>query len=340
MGPLNGATRRALLGSASRFALALLLLLAPRAPAAPRVLEAAVLCFPGLPSISAAEATSAAEAATQMARELLDLDVRIVVRAIVGAEAAFDRHVPPARRLDRTAPPTDQETRKMRAVLEAFLLRTPVRGIDALLPPGTASRWAEQVVERYLARNAALQRALGHDAMTSPRRALHCLGTWDRLMRAGHGWDLLVTNGPVLYAPQDGAALHALLRGGIIGGVTIWNIPSRTHGGAAMVSSYCLDSTEAGVAELRGRPPLAGKERVDALAALMTHELGHLLLKLPDNYRHANCLMHPPLGLAYLEWSRSARPPGCAECRPARRPVQSSSPSSTPSSSSSTPSPR
>ncbi|MBI3894131.1 MAG: hypothetical protein HY303_21645 [Candidatus Wallbacteria bacterium] len=327
------------------FARAVVLLLATLVGAAalaaapPKVVRAVVLEFPDLQKISAEQARASAVRAEQLCERLFGLSVRIEVAAAEDAEAAFDRWVPPGERLDRSGGPTPAEAGKMRQDLEAFLLKTPVEGIDRLLPPGSASKWASLVVDRYLARGRALAKRLGLTEMKSSRRAVAFLGTWDRLMRAKHGWDLLLTNGPVLYSSQDGSALHALLRGGIIGGVTIWNIGARTHGGAAMVSSYCLDSGDPDIASLRGRPALTGADRADTLAALIAHELGHLFLKLPDNYGHPGCLMHPPLGLEYLEWARGARPQGCEDCRRVVAPAQSRS-SSTPSSSSSTASPR
>lgn len=128
------------------------------------------------------------------------------------------------------------------------------------------------------------------------------------------GLDLVVTNVPVLYGHADGTALHALARGGLIGGFAHEDGRRKRAGGTCVATSYPLVSGDPAVRVLGGER-LSNSDVPLGLAALMAHELGHLLLGLGDNYEHRRCLMRPPAGLEFHRWWLGTTPVrSCALC--------------------------
>jgi tetratricopeptide (TPR) repeat protein len=296
----------------------LLLVLALAAGAVARAQEPvrlAILDFAGYPALAVEDGEAVARRASLLFETFFGQQVAVEFVGRYEGLDAFDRFVPARERPDRTGEPARSQVAKLRAGLEQTLKGSRVLGLGALVPDGPVGYRAGEVAERYLARRRALLAELRLAEQPAVLRSLTSLATFERMMRSKAPWDVMLTNMPQLYSPEDGSALHALLRGGLIGGFTIWNNPGKPPGSSMMVTSFTLDSAAAAVTELRGRPPLAPADRTEALVYLVTHELGHMLLRLPDNYDHANCLMRPPLDVNYLDWGRSITAPGCEECR-------------------------
>src|SRR5437588_4993521 len=107
-----------------RLALLGLLLLAADAASAERVLRAAVLNFGEYPAIGEAEARDAAARANRLFEGIFGVAIRIEVEAVSDARKAFDRYVPPGRRLDRSEEPTAAELEKMRKTLGDMIVST------------------------------------------------------------------------------------------------------------------------------------------------------------------------------------------------------------------------
>ena len=275
----------------------------------------AILDFAGHPALTVTDGEAVVRRAGELFEALFGQRVALEFVGRYEGYDAFDRFVPEGERPDRSAEPGRASVAKMRAGLEQSLKGTRVLGLETIVPDGPVGFRAGEIVERYLVRRRELVKDLGLEGQPAARRSLVSLASFDRMMRSRAPWDVMVTNMPQLYSPEDGSALHAVLRGGLIGGFTIWSNPRKPPGSSLMVTSFPLDSTAAPVTELRGRPPLESADRTETLVYLVTHELGHMLLRLPDNYEHSNCLMRPPLDVRYLEWGRAVRAPGCEECR-------------------------
>jgi hypothetical protein len=187
---------------------------------------------------------------------------------------------------------------------------------------------AHEIVRTFQDRAAALLVPGGVvDVLPSRVRGLVTMTPWAAaLKRAGAAPgarggasgavpDVLVTNVPLLYGRKDGSAVHALVRGGLIGGFAAFAKGAGRFGGGAVVTTFPLASAHRVVRGLGGEE-LGGTSLATALAGLIAHELFHLALRLPDNYDHDRCLMRPPAGLDYHRFWFGGRPvAACPTCR-------------------------
>ncbi|MBI4864692.1 MAG: hypothetical protein HY815_31220 [Candidatus Riflebacteria bacterium] len=143
---------------------------------------------------------------------------------------------------------------------------------------------------------------------------LMSMDAWRRVVARQTDADLVVTNVPLLYGHRDGTALHALIRGGLIGGFVSRDVRRRRFGGTSVVTTHPLVSADPIVASLRGER-LATPAVSRTLAALMAHELVHLVFAADDNYSHERCLMRPPSGLDFHRFWLGDRPVlPCCRC--------------------------
>ncbi len=67
------------------------------------------------------------------------------------------------------------------------------------------------------------------------------------------------------------------------------------------------------LAELRQDEHYSEEQIINYSAALLTHELGHLLLHLGHPFGNKNCIMSPTLMLNYRDWYNNFN---AAECAP------------------------
>lgn len=210
--------------------------------------------------------------------------------------------------------------------IESAISGQPAASIRAYLPAGAARSDAGADLAGAVARTfearalLALEgpggAALGLDGATL---GLATMAPWSAAIQRRDTPDLLVTNVPIMYGHHDGAALHALVRGGLIGGFASFARPGPPYGGGAMVTLYPLLSASPAVRRVGGE--VLGPHAVArAAGGLMAHEMSHVMWRLPDNYSHARCLMHPPAGLDYHRyWFVAEAIEPCAECNRSAR---------------------
>ncbi|MBI4861179.1 MAG: hypothetical protein HY815_13115 [Candidatus Riflebacteria bacterium] len=263
---------------------------------------------PRMPGVEPATWEAAKKACETLFLRLFGCPVQLRDLGTVDPVRTFERHGvdPGSPGRDLAAgflPEGEQRARYVKRVADGIKGELPDR-IRLYLPAATRSlksphELAEAIVRVFEERARGVLEA-GRRAATALGRGgrLLTMGAWGEALQRQSAADLIVTNVPVLYSHQDGSSIHALVRGGLIGGFATWSNRSRPHGGAALTTTHPLSSSDPAV-RVAGGEALAPDKLSMALAAVMTHELAHLMFRLGDNYSHPGCVMHPPAGLDY-----------------------------------------
>jgi hypothetical protein len=119
--------------------------------------------------------------------------------------------------------------------------------------------------------------------------------------------DLVFTNSMIAGADAE-MSLTIIARGGVTTGNTNAN-PHNPFGAAAMVGLFPFLSDAP--FWMRERGPIPDAERLDVIATLTMHELGHMLLRRAHPSDHAaNCVHRPPPRLRYYDWHLAIRKDG------------------------------
>ena len=106
---------------------------------------------------------------------------------------------------------------------------------------------------------------------------------------------VVVTNELLLEDELSSAPPHALVRGGLLNGMEQAESPQ------SVVSTFLIYTDIPEIARLRDGP-LSENEKLQALAAVVAHEVGtHFLQGYKDVYDHDACLAYPVSGLEYKE---------------------------------------
>lgn len=252
---------------------------------------------------------------TRLMRDLYNLEVRLEDRGVMEPAAYFkmiavDTSPPKAGLRDQLIAPAPERARFVERVRRS-IQGEPPDTVAGYLPGkrDPAVPLPEAIATVYETRANAVLADLGGFEPA----ALVTMAPWSAAMKLRSAPEVLVTNLPILYGWRDGTALHALVRGGLIGGFATFNGEARFRGGAMVTLAPLVSGTRV-IREVGGpkpAPDAAGR----AAGALMAHELSHLMFRVGDNYTHDACLMHPPPGLDYFRWWYEAKPVrACAPC--------------------------
>lgn len=124
---------------------------------------------------------------------------------------------------------------------------------------------------------------------------------WDSLGYGRLPYDIVVTNQLVASAETYGMDVHSSLRGGITAGTTTYDKMTRFKSYAYVMLYPMLNDTEL-LTTLRADAHYTQGQIVDYTAALLTHEIGHLLLHLGHPFGNDACVMSPTVMLHYRQW--------------------------------------
>ena len=116
--------------------------------------------------------------------------------------------------------------------------------------------------------------------------------------------DIIITN-LLMAGPDTGMPIYVINRGGITSAFVDNNIHNK-YQGAIMFFTYQYLSNGPFFRKYRGKIPR--KDLIPVMAYLMTHELGHLLARLPEYYDLEGSVHVAPRDLNYLKWYRGIRP--------------------------------
>jgi hypothetical protein len=186
---------------------------------------------------------------------------------------------------------------EIQELLQASVLETRAQAITA----------AEEHMRRRLREIRAIPLAGGGTFFDPARPELNSYMHWCALMYEMDDADLVLTNGMIAGADLE-------MEAGIIarGGITTGNTNANRHnafGASAMVGLFPFLSDAPFWLRERGAIPEA--ERLDTIATMVMHELGHLLLRAQHPINHpANCVHMPAPRLRYYDWHRAIRQDG------------------------------
>ena len=124
---------------------------------------------------------------------------------------------------------------------------------------------------------------------------------WDSLGYSDLPYDILITNQLVASAEYYAMDVHSSIRGGITAGTTTYNKNTALNG-YAYIMVYPMLNDSALLTTLRQDETYTEDQIINYSAALLTHELGHLLLHLGHPFGIKSCIMSPTVMLNYRDW--------------------------------------
>jgi hypothetical protein len=133
---------------------------------------------------------------------------------------------------------------------------------------------------------------------------------WDSLGYSALPYDIVITNQLVASAENYGMDVHSCLRGGITAGTTTYNKHSDI-GTYVYIMLYPMLNDSDLLTRLRQDSHYSDQQVVNYSAALLTHELGHMLLHLGHPFARKYCIMSPTTMLDYRDWYDNLDPARC-----------------------------
>jgi len=124
---------------------------------------------------------------------------------------------------------------------------------------------------------------------------------WDSIGYGDMPYDVVITNQLVASAEIYDMSIHSSIRGGITAGTTAYSKQGKL-GGYVYAMVYPMLNDSEMLAELRNDEHYSSDQVTTYAAALLTHELGHLLLHLGHPFGNHSCIMSPTPLLKYREW--------------------------------------
>lgn len=133
---------------------------------------------------------------------------------------------------------------------------------------------------------------------------------WDSLGYGDMPYDVVITNQIVASAETYDMSVHSSIRGGITAGTTTFSKQSQFNAYAYIMVYPMLNDTDM-LVKLRDDMSYTSDQTTTYAAALLAHELGHLLLHLGHPFGNQNCIMSPTPLLKYREWYENLDPAQC-----------------------------
>lgn len=133
---------------------------------------------------------------------------------------------------------------------------------------------------------------------------------WDSIGYGHVPYDVVITNQLVASAETYDMDVHSSLRGGISAGTTSFNQLGRFKA-YSFVTSFPMLNDNSVLSQLREDEHYTDAQITDYVAAILTHELGHLLLHLGHPFGSESCIMSPAPLLKFRSWYDHINPTLC-----------------------------
>ncbi len=127
---------------------------------------------------------------------------------------------------------------------------------------------------------------------------------WDSMGYGDMPYDVVITNQLVASAELYGMDVHSSLRGGITAGTTTYSRLAK-YNSYVYVMLYPMLNDNTLLEKLKGDRQYSAEQITNYAAALLTHEIGHLLLHLGHPFGNDACVMSPTPLLRYRSWYES-----------------------------------
>ncbi|VAW55348.1 hypothetical protein MNBD_GAMMA05-2423 [hydrothermal vent metagenome] len=124
---------------------------------------------------------------------------------------------------------------------------------------------------------------------------------WDSLGYGDLQYDVVLTNQLVASAENYGMDVHSSIRGGLTAGTTTYNKNTQFNSYVYIMVYPMLNNTDL-LTTLRQDESYTEEQIINYSAALLTHELGHMLLHLGHPFGNNHCIMSPTVMLNYRDW--------------------------------------
>jgi hypothetical protein len=133
---------------------------------------------------------------------------------------------------------------------------------------------------------------------------------WDSIGYGELPYDVVITNQLVASAETYAMDVHSCLRGGVSAGTTSYSQSARLRT-YSFVTSFPMLNDNRVLTELRGDEHYSDAQISDYIAAILAHELGHMLLHLGHPFGSESCLMSPTPLLKFRSWYQGLNPELC-----------------------------
>jgi len=199
--------------------------------------------------------------------------------------------------------------RKVEPAIQRVLRAHDLDLIETTFGPQGASQeiYISQIAQKFVKKNQSIYsernregKELRHIPALTRQTAY---AYWDALLFQEKEVDFIITN-TVLAAPDLTMPLYVINRGGITSGF-VENNEYRPYRGAGMLALYPFLSDGPFFVAERGN--LTPEEKLEAIAFLWLHELGHLLLRKQENYTLNGSIHRAAIDLNYKAWVESIK---------------------------------
>jgi hypothetical protein len=134
---------------------------------------------------------------------------------------------------------------------------------------------------------------------------------WDSLGYSDLAYDVIITNQLVASAENYAMDVHSSIRGGITAGTTTYN-KNTAFSSYIYIMVYPMLNDSPLLTTLRQDETYSEDQIINYSAALLAHELGHLLLHLGHPFGNKLCIMSPTVMLNYRDWYDNLDAEQCA----------------------------
>jgi hypothetical protein len=199
----------------------------------------------------------------------------------------------------------DRDARVLEAIRSA-LAKQPAERIAKYLGRHNTPEAATQFFLRRLGEIYAETDFSGKPLLSSQNaheEVLFSYGHWSSILQSEREADFILTNTGIIGA-DTGMPLYVIARGGVTSAF-VENNAYRPYQGVGVIGLYPFLSDGPVFRAERGE--LTVEQKLETIAWIWVHELGHLLMKKDENYAFENSVHRAAPDLRYYEWVKRVR---------------------------------
>lgn len=199
----------------------------------------------------------------------------------------------------------DRDARVLEAIKPA-LAKHPAERVKQYLGEHARAEAAAQFLGQRLGQIYAEPDFAGKpllSAATAGEEMLFSYGHWSSILQTEREADFILTNTGIIGA-DTGMPLYVIARGGVTSAL-VENNAYRPYQGAGVIGLYPFLSDGPVFRAERGE--LSTEQKLETIAWIWVHELGHLLLKKDENYAFEDSIHRAAPDLRYYEWVKRVK---------------------------------
>lgn len=195
---------------------------------------------------------------------------------------------------------------RVRVAVEQALARQPQERVRQYLGENAAAGNAAQFLLERLSAIFGETDFAGRAILSSANSAeepLFSYGHWSTILQLEREADFILTNTGLIGA-DSGMPIYVIARGGVTSAF-VENNAFRPFQGAGVIGLYPFLADSHLFTQVRG--DLTAEQKLEAIAWIWVHELGHLLMKKEENYTFTDSVHRAAPDLRYYEWVKQIR---------------------------------